>query len=373
MATQRQRLPAFLNPASYVSTSTGAVEVRVPRVILDRIMLSVAMLVPALVWFVQRVNDPSLPNDWWRPILYVTIPATGLGASLWSTWASERVRYLLYAIGFLITADVGRRALTEHLPYIHTLSLLAMAAVTMMYIAEPIVLRIFGIMTLALIGLSATVSDPQVPPGVYIATGGFMILVLGLVQEGRMALNRRVNTLEAQQRSLMAASFDGVIIHREGTVLHANPAAVGLLGGAAEDPLIGRQVDLLLRDAGGEWLSLSRSEDAEVMRARLTQDDDVTELEVVTKVQEIDEHEVNVTVLRDLADRLRLEAAEAEIQTLTGLLPVCANCHNVRDEDGNWQGVHDFLKEATESELSHGICDTCAVDLYGEFAADLTT
>jgi hypothetical protein len=40
-------------------------------------------------------------------------------------------------------------------------------------------------------------------------------------------------------------------------------------------------------------------------------------------------------------DRLQrgLEAAMAEVKTLRGLLPICAPCKNVRDDNGYWQRI----------------------------------
>ena len=60
-----------------------------------------------------------------------------------------------------------------------------------------------------------------------------------------------------------------------------------------------------------------------------------------------------------------------EIAALTSLLPIRANCHEVRAENGGWQRIEHDLESATHSEVSHSICETCAVELSGEMAADL--
>lgn len=60
--------------------------------------------------------------------------------------------------------------------------------------------------------------------------------------------------------------------------------------------------------------------------------------------------------------RLRNEEltdAMAEVQTLTGLLPICAWCKKVRNDDGYWQRVEDYLSAHSRIKFTHGICSDC--------------
>lgn len=61
-----------------------------------------------------------------------------------------------------------------------------------------------------------------------------------------------------------------------------------------------------------------------------------------------------------------LEARLAEIRTLRGLIPVCARCRKVRDDEGLWQRVELYLRERTFAEFTHAICEECARELYPE-------
>ncbi len=61
-----------------------------------------------------------------------------------------------------------------------------------------------------------------------------------------------------------------------------------------------------------------------------------------------------------------LEAMLAEVKTLRGLLPVCASCKKIRDEQGNWNAMEVYIRERSEAEFSHGICPDCARRLYPE-------
>jgi integral membrane sensor domain MASE1 len=54
-----------------------------------------------------------------------------------------------------------------------------------------------------------------------------------------------------------------------------------------------------------------------------------------------------------------LEHALAEIKTLRGLIPLCAWCKNIRDDQGFWQRLEDYLCEHADVQLTHGICPAC--------------
>ena len=62
-----------------------------------------------------------------------------------------------------------------------------------------------------------------------------------------------------------------------------------------------------------------------------------------------------------------LETAMSEIKTLTGLIPICASCKKIRDDQGYWQAVEVYIRDRTDAEFSHGICPDCARKLYPEF------
>jgi hypothetical protein len=53
-----------------------------------------------------------------------------------------------------------------------------------------------------------------------------------------------------------------------------------------------------------------------------------------------------------------------ENKTLRGLLPICAHCKHVRDDDGYWHQVEVYVRDRTEAEFSHGICPKCMKELY---------
>lgn len=63
-----------------------------------------------------------------------------------------------------------------------------------------------------------------------------------------------------------------------------------------------------------------------------------------------------------------LEAALAKVKLLTGLLPICANCKRIRDDEGYWQQVEVYIRDHSEAEFSHGLCPDCITKLYPELS-----
>ncbi|MDH4100657.1 MAG: PAS domain-containing protein [Nitrospirota bacterium] len=63
----------------------------------------------------------------------------------------------------------------------------------------------------------------------------------------------------------------------------------------------------------------------------------------------------------------KLQEALCNVKTLKGLVPVCAWCHKVRDDQGYWQELTAFIHEHTEADISHGICPECANKERAEF------
>jgi DNA-binding response OmpR family regulator len=68
-----------------------------------------------------------------------------------------------------------------------------------------------------------------------------------------------------------------------------------------------------------------------------------------------------------LAERVReLEAAQARERRLRGLLPICAWCKKIRDDQNYWLQVEDYLCEHADVRFSHGICPDCARSFQAE-------
>ena len=62
------------------------------------------------------------------------------------------------------------------------------------------------------------------------------------------------------------------------------------------------------------------------------------------------------------------ENAKNDIKTLRGLLPICASCKKIRDDNGYWNQIEQYISDHSEADFSHSICPECSNLLYPEFS-----
>ncbi len=55
-----------------------------------------------------------------------------------------------------------------------------------------------------------------------------------------------------------------------------------------------------------------------------------------------------------------------EIKHLRGLLRICAKCKKIKNEEDEWIVLESYIQNHTEAEFSHGLCENCMEDLYGD-------
>lgn len=80
---------------------------------------------------------------------------------------------------------------------------------------------------------------------------------------------------------------------------------------------------------------------------------DVTERKILE-----DEREKHITELQD---------AIAKVKILSGLLPICAYCKKIRNDEGYWTQIESYLLAHSEAEFSHGICPDCKERLTNSY------
>lgn len=54
-----------------------------------------------------------------------------------------------------------------------------------------------------------------------------------------------------------------------------------------------------------------------------------------------------------------LRNALADVKELKGLLPICASCKSIRNDEGYWQSVEHYIITRTNVTFSHGMCNKC--------------
>lgn len=194
-------------------------------------------------------------------------------------------------------------------------------------------------------------------------------------------LRRKVQLLE----EVLGASTDPIFsILADGTYQYVNQAFTTPFGRIPEE-VIGRRIyDLFPQEEAEKRMAVVRKAFAEgeiivfEVRVPLPQGKD---LFFITSVRPLKDAGGKVTsvvcISKDITDRKRVEAeredlieelkaALAEVRTLSGLLPICATCKKVRDDQGYWTQIEWYIRDHSEAEFTHGVCPDCAHDLYPE-------
>ncbi len=60
----------------------------------------------------------------------------------------------------------------------------------------------------------------------------------------------------------------------------------------------------------------------------------------------------------------RLAHLLEQVKVLSGLLPICAWCKRIRNDEGYWKSVETFIQEHTEADFTHGICPDCLAKAF---------
>jgi PAS domain-containing protein len=54
----------------------------------------------------------------------------------------------------------------------------------------------------------------------------------------------------------------------------------------------------------------------------------------------------------------------SELHALRGIVPICAKCKKMRDDANYWRSVEGYLGRHFGVDVSHGLCPSCADELY---------
>jgi hypothetical protein len=59
-----------------------------------------------------------------------------------------------------------------------------------------------------------------------------------------------------------------------------------------------------------------------------------------------------------------LQSTLAEVKDLRGLLPICANCKNIRNDKGYWEQIETYIASHSSATFTHSLCPDCVKILY---------
>ncbi|MCJ7540094.1 MAG: GAF domain-containing protein [Desulfobacterales bacterium] len=80
----------------------------------------------------------------------------------------------------------------------------------------------------------------------------------------------------------------------------------------------------------------------------------------------------NIKALKDAQEErekiiVELQKALTEVKKLSGLLPICSHCKNIRDDKGYWKQIENYIHEHLGADFTHSICPACAKKYYPEY------
>lgn len=191
---------------------------------------------------------------------------------------------------------------------------------------------------------------------------------------------RFLDLVPAARAAVVECMADGVIVvDARGRVVDLNPAAQAITGWAVGEALGRPLADLFSATAG--WLA--RPEERDGNTAELARFCDGRgchyEVRAMPLLDARERATGRLVLLRDVSERrradaerdeliARLQEAVSSIKTLTGLIPICASCKKVRDDQGYWQQVEEYVSAHAQVEFSHGLCPACMAKLYSDAA-----
>lgn len=299
----------------------------------------------------------ALTNEWhglvWRSI---DLPATPGGFSVYHYgpwfWVFLAYDYACLLVGSIVLLRAAARMATPFRTGVHWLVL---------GVAAPWIANVIYVFKLGpLPGLDWTVV------GIAAMAAALAWTVLGHGLLDPVPIARAV---------LLDAMTDGVaVLDRRGRLAFSNPALRALLGSAAQGraaPLgPGWEAIAARLPPAGAWSGelagpgeRPRTLEVRVDPIRDGFGDEVGRLALVR----------DVTARREAeAERERLlgelQQALSEVQRLEGLLPICASCNQVRDDQGYWSQLDAYLSTRLPVQFTHGICPDCLRKLYPDYA-----
>lgn len=206
--------------------------------------------------------------------------------------------------------------------------------------------------------------------------------VRAAAEEARRRTERRYERLFdnlSDATTVWSVDADG----RVGCCIEANRAAVTMLGFSREELRGMSPADITSADgqpglADGMRL-LQDTGHATFETVHRTEDGRTIPVQVSSHLFEQEDGRVLLSLARDVTARKQSERereqliaelrdALSKIKVLSGLLPICANCKAIRDDQGRYHRVEAYLASRSDVSFTHGICPDCMRQLYPDLS-----
>ncbi len=161
-------------------------------------------------------------------------------------------------------------------------------------------------------------------------------------------------------------------------IIDANPAAIGYYGWRLEE-LVSKKItdiNMLTQDQVFQEIERAKKEKRKhfIFKHRLASGE-IKDVEVFSGPIKIKGKKLLFSIIHDISDRILAEsereklindlrAALKEIKTLRGIIPICSNCKNIRNDEGAWDKLEKYISEKWNAQFSHGLCPDCTKILY---------
>lgn len=190
------------------------------------------------------------------------------------------------------------------------------------------------------------------------------------------ALEQKQNLIkdleESRERfkNLVDASFDYILIYQNNRILDFNDNMLSFLN-QERSSLLNAGMDILPDEIYNLIKDTTETQNY-FPEIQIEKHDNKYYFEVYTKSIQKDGENISFLVMHDLTPRKTLEKQKEEMQQqvfeLKALLPICANCKKIRNDEGYWEQVEVYISQHTHTEFSHSLCPDCLKKLYPEVA-----
>ena len=191
----------------------------------------------------------------------------------------------------------------------------------------------------------------------------FTFAVAGIPLAWAILRLRLYDLAPVARNAVIEGMRDGMIVlDLEDRISDLNPAAGAILGVPVREAL-----GMPAAEVFGEWILLPdtgiRGEEALEISLPSGAEERFYEADLIPLTDKRDQPAGRLMILQDITRRKALDqelnSAREEIRVLSGLLPICAWCKQVRDDEGYWREIETYVSARSGARFTHSICPSC--------------